>query len=94
VQQIIANDAELEAEKVNLENMQGNERGSRQKDKLTVFITGATNLPAESYAQVNIYQGNKMAQTNPQRGTSPQWNQTLLFEVDDFRSALIIVLLD
>ena len=44
------------------------------------------NLPQESYAQVNIYQGNKMAQTNPQRGASPQWNQTLLFEVDDFRS--------
>ena len=35
-----------------------------------------------------------MAQTNPQRGNSPQWNQTLLFEVDDFRSALIIVLVD
>lgn len=52
------------------------------------------NLPQESYAQVNIYQGNKMAQTNPQRGASPQWNQTLLFEVDDFRSALIIVLVD
>jgi hypothetical protein len=93
-QAIVENHQEGQQKRTEIDLAMKNDPSRKNRDMLTVSVNSAMNLKPQSYTNVVIYQGNRMAQTGSARGARPTWNQPLMFEIEDFSSSVIISLQD